>query len=639
MAAVLLDTLQCIVSFCDFYPADKEPITTPTYNKPHLLHKLKAKATATLTLLSHKWNHLIPTDYNPQRQFQSDILLPQTVAEVTAEHYASVTARACGCSACEIRSLSPPHPDLVRRQQVSKGLLRLRLEDREGINSPFSLGEVQQAISSTNPTASASLHPAPKSTPRWKGMDVALHKLYNLIHQEARIPAPLLQNFLSVLPKGKSHRVTLNNTRTIGISNPIAKPLERMLTTRVMWQAETKKTIDVNQTAGRAFHDPTDSVFRMVQLAREHTRRGWVVVVGDTDGHKAFDQADALSTPMDLLDIGVPPGVTMNLFSDLTSKAKSRTAYKGHTSMPKIIHGSLVQGRTTSPSGYMAGNNDSHLGPHPIATSLHVDDTKFMVAAPTLKEAASKAQESFLAYVDKGVRKGFLANPKKFAATVITGNLSMVKSCPDGPMISANKASSHRFAKIEIKSHHVELKDLVILAQEEGKSLGIVLDSKLYVFRPSRPTTGAQSHVPRPPHFLGENLRRPRGHPHLRCTGQIALSLRSPGVETQQSRSCARFHQSQRFRPPRDRTKHRSHRCSEQERLPQRQSQQCHSLPPRISSRFLRQTGCKSFRQDVCTAPTHRDQSSPEAMGSSSTPRPNHLRLPLAAPTFQQSSF
>ena len=212
------------------------------------------------------------------------------------------------------------------KQQKEKRNLKFSSDNPETYNQPFSLSELEDALSKAHDSS-----PGPddihyqflKHLPD-TSLSVLL-KTFNDIWETGNVPKSWKEATIILIPKPGKDKSNPNNYRSIALTSCICKTLERMINERLVCYLEKNNIITEFQSGFRHQRSTNDHLVRLETFIREAFIKKEHLVAVFFDLEKAYETTWKYGIMNDLQEIGLKgrlPIFVMNFLSDREFKVR-----------------------------------------------------------------------------------------------------------------------------------------------------------------------------------------------------------------------------------------------------------------------------------------------------------------------------
>lgn len=224
-------------------------------------------------------------------------------------------------------------------------------KEEEGINSPFTMTELKNALSSfkrnTTPGKDGISYPLLRNLPN-SYLELLLEHI-NEIWKTGKIPQEWKQAVVIPIPKPGKPLDRAENLRPISLTSCLGKLVERMVLTRLEWHIEHTNSLHYTMTGFRRHVSTQDNMLRLHQEVFEPRSYAQTRTIVGLDIQKAFDNVTHKAILDKLLSTG--PGQKMyNYIKDFLTNRTVEIQIDDYRSAPSPLHRGVPQGAILSPT-------------------------------------------------------------------------------------------------------------------------------------------------------------------------------------------------------------------------------------------------------------------------------------------------
>ena len=289
------------------------------------------------------------------------------------------------------------------------------------INDPFSLFELQHAISQSKKNSSPGedgisyeiIQKLPKPS------QIVLLELYNRMWSQGEIPGKWKHSIVFPIHKPGKDATKVDSYRPIALTDALCKINERLIASRLSWFMESSKLFNTNQAGFRKNKSCIDQIMRLQSDIENALNQNKYTVGIFLDFSKAYDMLwiDGLLHKMIQLGIGgnafrwIKSFLTQRTFQVKIGDAMSET---------RTIENGTPQGSVISPLLFLIMINDLPTTTNGVSMAIFADDTSMWKTGWRLDEVIRHIQVN----LDK-VREwcntwGFILSKEKTVPIIFT---------------------------------------------------------------------------------------------------------------------------------------------------------------------------------------------------------------------------
>ena len=330
---------------------------------------------------------------------------PKTVADLFAEHFASVSRK------------DPAAPGARHRRDLESHGVNFASPGGESYNVPFVVSELRIALAHCH-DSSPGLDDVPYAFLRHMSDNAFtfLLNLYNLIWRTGVFPSSWAVAVVLPIPKpGKDH-LQATNYRPISLTSCICKVLEKMVNVRLMWYLESRSLLSPVQYGFRKVRSTTDALLSLESSVCEAFASNHHQVTVFFDLEKAYDTAWCHGILLSLCEFGLRGRLPIFIRQFLAHRVL-RVRVGSILSEACPLQDGVPQGSILSVTLFaVAINGVIGVLPDGVRSSLYVDDLCISFSAARMSLIERKLQLALNRVSRWADEKGFRFSTSKTVA-------------------------------------------------------------------------------------------------------------------------------------------------------------------------------------------------------------------------------
>ena len=368
---------------------------------------------------------------------------PSEVAEELGRHFSEISSA---------KNYSSKFQE-IRDAQIS---IDLNGDNMESYNSKFTLKELRDALSSSEPTAPGEdtiLYQMLKNLP--EAAKLFLLTIINKIWETGILPKSWKVAIIIPTKKPNKDCFEASSYRPISLTSCVCKLMEKMINSRLVWYLENKNLISPYQFGFRKNRSTLDPLLRLSNQIQQGFSSQCQTIGVFFDLEKAYDRTWRYGIIKELHKMGIQ-GKMLRFIDSFLSDRYIKVRVGNDLSRPFLQEEGIPQGSVLSVTCFsVAINNIVKTVSSPVKCSLFVDDFAIYCTGYDAVSICRHLQKTVNAVSKWADNNGF-----KFSASkTVAVRFSKRRNVEEVPTIT--------------------MKDIIIPYEKEVKFLGMKFDAKL----------------------------------------------------------------------------------------------------------------------------------------------------------------
>ena len=287
-----------------------------------------------------------------------------------------------------------------------------------------------------------------------------LKDLINLSYETNTFPEAVKKANVKALHK-KGEYNNPAQYRPISILSTISKIFGRSAAEQLMKYYTMKKKLNTKQHAYQKNHSTTSCLYELVESAKQHIDKGYLVGIASLDLSKAFDSLAHNLILQKLLNMGLD-GTAVQWVKSYLENRKQVVKFGRITSNEETVESGVPQGSILGPLLFITCTDDIEEAMQDYQIFSYADDMQILVKGTSIKEIERKLEEAIKKANDYYNRNSLLNNATKTEIMLL------------GTTRRLNKAG-----KLKVKVVNEVNETEYIHGKEYLKILGVLVDQTL----------------------------------------------------------------------------------------------------------------------------------------------------------------